>query len=90
MGFLGGSTVINHLNSMLLGLLLQSDMAGTSRSACVAESDYSYDENFQNDAEEPEGRDRKGSRPGVLRCGYCVKQGNVVSTQLVGTDLQQE
>ncbi|TNM89547.1 hypothetical protein fugu_003781 [Takifugu bimaculatus] len=32
---------------------------------------------IQNDTEEPEGRDRKGNRPGVLRCSYCVKQGNV-------------
>uniref|UniRef100_A0A4W6G9F7 Pleckstrin homology domain containing A2 n=1 Tax=Lates calcarifer TaxID=8187 RepID=A0A4W6G9F7_LATCA len=24
-----------------------------------------------------DGRERKGNRPGVLRCGYCVKQGNV-------------
>ncbi|XP_034026028.1 pleckstrin homology domain-containing family A member 2 isoform X2 [Thalassophryne amazonica] len=30
-----------------------------------------------NDGEEAEGRERKGVRPGVLRCGYCVKQGNV-------------
>uniref|UniRef100_H3DEQ1 Pleckstrin homology domain containing A2 n=1 Tax=Tetraodon nigroviridis TaxID=99883 RepID=H3DEQ1_TETNG len=33
--------------------------------------------NKRNDAEEPEGRERKGNRPGVLRCSYCVKQGNV-------------
>ncbi|KAM7017747.1 pleckstrin homology domain-containing family A member 2 isoform 1-T1 [Tautogolabrus adspersus] len=26
---------------------------------------------------ESEDTERKGSRPGVLRCGYCVKQGNV-------------
>ncbi|CAJ1068838.1 pleckstrin homology domain-containing family A member 2 [Xyrichtys novacula] len=32
---------------------------------------------IQNDSEDTEGRERKGSRPGVLRCGYCVKQGNV-------------
>lgn len=32
---------------------------------------------IQNESEEIEGRDRKGIRPGVLRCGYCVKQGNV-------------
>ncbi|KAM8885304.1 pleckstrin homology domain-containing family A member 2 isoform 2-T2 [Spinachia spinachia] len=32
---------------------------------------------IQNESEETEGRERKGSRPGVLRCGYCVKQGNV-------------
>ncbi|XP_069565568.1 pleckstrin homology domain-containing family A member 2 [Brachyistius frenatus] len=32
---------------------------------------------IQNDSEETEGRERKGNRPGVLRCGYCVKQGNV-------------
>lgn len=38
------------------------------------------DEMFQNESEETEGRERKGDRPGVLRCGYCVKQGNVVST----------
>ncbi|XP_028314191.1 pleckstrin homology domain-containing family A member 2 isoform X2 [Gouania willdenowi] len=31
-----------------------------------------------NDIEETEGRERRGHhRPGVLRCGYCVKQGNV-------------
>ncbi|XP_070690094.1 pleckstrin homology domain-containing family A member 2 [Pempheris klunzingeri] len=32
---------------------------------------------IQNECEETEGRERKGNRPGVLRCGYCVKQGNV-------------
>ncbi|XP_067378016.1 pleckstrin homology domain-containing family A member 2 isoform X2 [Channa argus] len=32
---------------------------------------------IQNESEETEGRERKGNRPGVLRCGYCVKQGNV-------------
>ncbi|XP_035495961.2 pleckstrin homology domain-containing family A member 2 isoform X3 [Scophthalmus maximus] len=32
---------------------------------------------IQNESEETEGRDRKGNRLGVLRCGYCVKQGNV-------------
>ncbi|XP_041643690.1 pleckstrin homology domain-containing family A member 2 [Cheilinus undulatus] len=32
---------------------------------------------IQNEGEDSEGRERKGSRPGVLRCGYCVKQGNV-------------
>lgn len=32
---------------------------------------------IQNEGEETEGRERKGNRPGVLRCGYCVKQGNV-------------
>uniref|UniRef100_A0A3B4GNE0 Pleckstrin homology domain containing A2 n=1 Tax=Pundamilia nyererei TaxID=303518 RepID=A0A3B4GNE0_9CICH len=32
---------------------------------------------IQNDNEETEGRERKGNRPGLLRCGYCVKQGNV-------------
>ncbi|XP_060926895.1 pleckstrin homology domain-containing family A member 2 [Limanda limanda] len=32
---------------------------------------------IQNESEETEGRERKGSRLGVLRCGYCVKQGNV-------------
>ena len=32
---------------------------------------------FQMEGEE--GDVRKGNRPGVLRCGYCVKQGNVVS-----------
>uniref|UniRef100_A0A3Q3X5T6 PH domain-containing protein n=1 Tax=Mola mola TaxID=94237 RepID=A0A3Q3X5T6_MOLML len=35
------------------------------------------DEMFQNESEEAEGRERKGNRPGVLRCSYCVKQGNV-------------
>ncbi|KAF3850885.1 hypothetical protein F7725_012657 [Dissostichus mawsoni] len=30
-----------------------------------------------NECEEAEGRERKGNRPGMLRCGYCVKQGNV-------------
>lgn len=39
-----------------------------------------YDETFQNESEEPEGKERKGTRPGVVRCSYCVKQGNVVST----------
>lgn len=55
---------------------------------CWADSNDSYDKTFQNDAEEPEGRDRKGNRPGVLRCSYCVKQGNVVSAQLVVIDRQ--
>lgn len=32
---------------------------------------------IQNENEDTEGRERKGNRPGVLRCGYCVKQGNV-------------
>ncbi|XP_035514890.1 pleckstrin homology domain-containing family A member 2 [Morone saxatilis] len=32
---------------------------------------------IQNESEEADGRERKGNRPGVLRCGYCVKQGNV-------------
>ncbi|XP_076006926.1 pleckstrin homology domain-containing family A member 2 isoform X2 [Genypterus blacodes] len=32
---------------------------------------------IQNEGEETEARERKGNRPGVLRCGYCVKQGNV-------------
>lgn len=32
---------------------------------------------IQNESEEADGRERKGIRPGVLRCGYCVKQGNV-------------
>ncbi|XP_036069464.1 pleckstrin homology domain-containing family A member 2 isoform X2 [Oryzias melastigma] len=32
---------------------------------------------IQNEAEETNGKERKGNRPGVLRCGYCVKQGNV-------------
>ncbi|CAK6966625.1 pleckstrin homology domain-containing family A member 2 [Scomber scombrus] len=29
------------------------------------------------EGEETEGREKKGNRPGMLRCGYCVKQGNV-------------
>ncbi|XP_038558641.1 pleckstrin homology domain-containing family A member 2 [Micropterus salmoides] len=32
---------------------------------------------IQNESEETEGREKKGTRQGVLRCGYCVKQGNV-------------
>uniref|UniRef100_A0A3Q3MDK8 Uncharacterized LOC113139506 n=1 Tax=Mastacembelus armatus TaxID=205130 RepID=A0A3Q3MDK8_9TELE len=47
-------------------------------SDCAGHSDH--DENaemFQNESEETEGRERKGYRPGVLRCSYCVKQGNV-------------
>ncbi|KAF7660164.1 hypothetical protein LDENG_00286640 [Lucifuga dentata] len=32
---------------------------------------------IQNEGEETEVKERKGNRPGVLRCGYCVKQGNV-------------
>lgn len=32
---------------------------------------------IQNESEETEGREKKANRPGVLRCGYCVKQGNV-------------
>ncbi|XP_038869533.1 pleckstrin homology domain-containing family A member 2-like isoform X2 [Salvelinus namaycush] len=39
---------------------------------------------YQNEGEEMEVGDRKvnavGSRPGVLRCGYCVKQGNMTDT----------
>lgn len=35
---------------------------------------------FQNECEESE------YRPGVLRSGYCVKQGNVVSTLLLLSD----
>uniref|UniRef100_A0A3Q3JDW8 PH domain-containing protein n=1 Tax=Monopterus albus TaxID=43700 RepID=A0A3Q3JDW8_MONAL len=31
-------------------------------------------------------KERKSSRPGVLRCSYCVKQGNVVSTQQLQMD----
>nr|XP_020450175.1 pleckstrin homology domain-containing family A member 2 [Monopterus albus]XP_020450176.1 pleckstrin homology domain-containing family A member 2 [Monopterus albus] len=32
---------------------------------------------IQNESDETEARERKSSRPGVLRCSYCVKQGNV-------------
>ncbi|XP_056275760.1 pleckstrin homology domain-containing family A member 2 [Pseudoliparis swirei] len=32
---------------------------------------------IQNESDEAEERQRKGSRPAVLRGGYCVKQGNV-------------
>ncbi|XP_017269117.1 pleckstrin homology domain-containing family A member 2 [Kryptolebias marmoratus] len=32
---------------------------------------------IQNESEETDGKEGKASRPGVLRCGYCVKQGNV-------------
>lgn len=32
---------------------------------------------IQNEGEESEGKERKGTRPGVVRCSYCVKQGNV-------------
>ncbi|XP_038146008.1 pleckstrin homology domain-containing family A member 2 [Cyprinodon tularosa] len=32
---------------------------------------------IQNEPEDTEGREKKGNRPGVLRCGFCVKQGNV-------------
>ncbi|KAM9858843.1 pleckstrin homology domain-containing family A member 2 [Aulostomus maculatus] len=32
---------------------------------------------IQNEGEETEGRERRGNRPGVLRSGHCVKQGNV-------------
>ncbi|CAL8347913.1 unnamed protein product [Lota lota] len=32
---------------------------------------------IQNEGEETDVRERKGNKPGVLRCGYCVKQGNV-------------
>uniref|UniRef100_A0A3B5MG58 PH domain-containing protein n=1 Tax=Xiphophorus couchianus TaxID=32473 RepID=A0A3B5MG58_9TELE len=35
------------------------------------------DEIFQNETEETEGKEKKGNRPGVLRYGFCVKQGNV-------------
>uniref|UniRef100_A0A096MAP9 Pleckstrin homology domain containing A2 n=1 Tax=Poecilia formosa TaxID=48698 RepID=A0A096MAP9_POEFO len=31
----------------------------------------------KNETEETEGKEKKGNRPGVLRCGFCVKQGNV-------------
>ena len=41
------------------------------------EFDDDDDDVFQNEGEEGDGRG--GNRPGVLRCGYCVKQGNVVS-----------
>lgn len=44
-----------------------------------------FHEMFQNDNEEAEGRERKGNRPGVQRCGFCVKQGNVVSDQRLVT-----
>lgn len=47
---------------------------------CQCDTENSYDETFQNESEEPEGKERKGTRPGVVRCSYCVKQGNVVST----------
>lgn len=36
---------------------------------------------FQNESEETNGKEKKGNRAGVLRCGYCVKQGNVVSAR---------
>ncbi|XP_029915627.1 pleckstrin homology domain-containing family A member 2 isoform X2 [Myripristis murdjan] len=32
---------------------------------------------IQNEGEEIDLREKKANRPGVLRCGYCVKQGNV-------------
>uniref|UniRef100_A0A3B5MNH5 PH domain-containing protein n=1 Tax=Xiphophorus couchianus TaxID=32473 RepID=A0A3B5MNH5_9TELE len=32
---------------------------------------------IQNETEETEGKEKKGNRPGVLRYGFCVKQGNV-------------
>ena len=66
--------------------MCQRDSSESGGFACRAEKDNGYDETLQNDAEEAEGRDRKGNRPGVLRCSYCVKQGNVVSTQLVVAD----
>lgn len=53
---------------------------------CFGDNGDGCDEMFQNESEEAEGRERKGSRPGVLRCSYCVKQGNVVSTQRLLTD----
>lgn len=53
---------------------------------CYSDNEDGYDKMFQNENEESEGRERKGNRPGVLRCSYCVKQGNVVSTPLLITD----
>uniref|UniRef100_A0AAQ6A7F4 PH domain-containing protein n=1 Tax=Amphiprion ocellaris TaxID=80972 RepID=A0AAQ6A7F4_AMPOC len=44
---------------------------------CDRDNEGGCDEMFQNESEDTEGRERKGNRPGVLRCGYCVKQGNV-------------
>lgn len=70
--------------------LWRSDIFEGGGFVCWAANTDSYDETFQNDTEEPEGRDRKGNRPGVLRCSYCVKQGNVVSTQLVVADQRRE
>ncbi|XP_068166780.1 pleckstrin homology domain-containing family A member 2 [Antennarius striatus] len=32
---------------------------------------------IQKESEDTDGRERKGNRPGTLRSGYCVKQGNV-------------
>lgn len=48
---------------------------------CQCDTDNGYDETFQNEGEESEAKERKGTRPGVVRCSYCVKQGNVVSTR---------
>ncbi|XP_037536381.1 pleckstrin homology domain-containing family A member 2 [Nematolebias whitei] len=32
---------------------------------------------IQHESEETNGKEKKGNKAGVLRCGYCVKQGNV-------------
>lgn len=53
---------------------------------CCNHNEDGGNEMFQNESEETEGREKKGTRQGVLRCGYCVKQGNVVSAQLLITD----
>ncbi|CAL8248239.1 unnamed protein product [Merluccius merluccius] len=47
----------------------------------VVHTPIQYDDDcndlLQNEGEETDMRERKVNKPGVLRCGYCVKQGNV-------------
>lgn len=69
-------------HSTLLPSSFKTTMCNTEKMAVCdryGDNEDGYDEMFQNESEDTDGRERKGSRPGALRCGYCVKQGNVVS-----------
>lgn len=66
--------------------LMYFEDGGHTDHDCCHDIEDGFGEMFQNDSEETDGRERKGNRPGVLRCGYCVKQGNVVSPQPLITD----
>ncbi|TWW60365.1 Pleckstrin -like proteiny domain-containing family A member 2 [Takifugu flavidus] len=74
---IGGVVVHTPIQVIRRKLWLLHDIFEAGGFVRWGENTDSYDETFQNDTEEPEGRDRKGNRPGVLRCSYCVKQGNV-------------